>query len=82
MIGVYIFISLVFVVATVFQMTALLLLKQKAEQKVSSLEAGKKTNIRNSTISHELIKRIDNMCAVLFPLSFIAFNGIYIASMM
>ena len=60
-IGAYILISLTFVVATVIQMSVLLVLKQKAEEKVISMEMAKENTKSYNIKSQRLIKKIDNM---------------------
>ena len=75
-------ISLTFVVATVFELTALLILKQNADRKIGQTPKDIETAQRINIESPELIKRIDIICSALFPLSFIIINSIYMSLMM
>ena len=70
-------ICLTFVVATVFELTALLIMKQKSEEKVGL------SDIKRSSISDDQrkIRKIDKIFVVIFPSSFIIFNAIYVAIM-
>ena len=71
-----------FVIATLFQLAALLILKQKSEDKIGSSEKDAKNANQNAVKIQALIKRIDRICLLLFPLSYLLFNGIYMAIMM
>ena len=64
-------------VATVIQMSVLLVLKQKAEEKVISMEMAKENTNSYNIKSQRLIKKIDNMSTFLFPLTFMLFNVVY-----
>ena len=79
-IGAYILICLIFVVATLFQLTALLVLKQKFEEKVEP-SSNKKTKSINIEYQN-LIRKIDKICTFVFPLTFGVLNGIYWAYML
>ena len=69
-------VCLVFVVATVFQLSLLMILKKKFNGKICLLEHGRKKAIREY---QEWLNRIDNICMMIFPFLFSLFNGIYLA---
>ena len=75
--GAYILASLIFVVAAVFQMAILLILKQKSDGKIRSLEKDKDATNKTTIEIQEFIKRIDMICLILFPFLFTLFNAIY-----
>ena len=75
--GAYILASLIFVVATVFQMAILLILKQKSDGKVRALEKDIEATNKTTIEFQEFMKRIDWICLTLFPFLFTLFNAIY-----
>ena len=75
--GAYILASLIFVVAAVFQMAILLILKQKSDGKVRSLEKDIEATNKKTIEFQKFIKRIDWICLILFPFLFTLFNAIY-----
>ena len=75
--GSYILICLTFVVATVIEMTVLLVLKQKDEEKISGTENAMNANETKSSNIDSVVRKIDKICRVLFPIAFITFNVIY-----
>ena len=74
--------SLMFVVATVLQLSILLILKQKSEEIIRSLEKDRAATNNTIIEYQERIKRIDKICTILFPFLFILFNGVYWAIML
>ena len=69
-------------IATLFQLAALLILKQRSEDKIGSPEGDDESLNGNIDRIQTLIKAIDKLCLFLFPLSYILFNGIYLAIML
>ena len=75
-------VCLVFVVATVFQLSLLMILKKKFDGKIFSLELGRATSNKAIRENQEQLNRIDNICMKIFPFLFSLFNGIYLAIML
>ena len=73
----YILASLIFVVAAIFQLSLLLILKQKSDGKIRSLEKDIEATNKTTIEYQESIKRIDMICLILFPFLFTLFNAIY-----
>ena len=80
--GAYIFVSLMFVVATIFELTALLILKKKWDEEIGLMEKDGESTKRNIIQFQSLIKKIDKICTILFPLMFFMFNVIYFSIML
>ena len=75
-------VCLAFVVATVFQLSLLMILKKKFDGKIFSLEQGRATPNNAIREYQERLNRIDNICMMIFPFLFLLFNGIYLAIML
>ena len=75
--GAYILASLMFLVAAIFQLSILLVLKQKSDGKIRSLETDLEATNKTIIDYQEFIKRIDTICLILFPFLFTLFNAIY-----
>ena len=80
--GAYILVSLMFVVATILELTALLILKKKWDEKIGLMEKDGESTKRNIIQFQSLIKKIDKISTILFPLMFFMFNLIYFAIML
>ena len=74
-------VSLMFVVATILELTALLILKKKSQEKIGLMEKDGATTKRNQAKFQTLIEKIDKICTICFPLMFLMFNVIYFAIM-
>ena len=79
--GAYILVSLMFVVATILELTGLLILKKKSQEKIGLMERDGESTKRNPAKFQSLIEKIDKICTIFFPLMFFMFNVIYFAIM-
>ena len=77
----YILVSLMFVVATIFELTVLVILKKKSEEKIGIIENNSRIAERNIKFQG-WIQKIDKICIIIFPVLFFMFNVIYFVIMM
>lgn len=77
-IGIYVLVSLFFVMATLVQLTMVVVLKRRAEKRNQSRVGASETFKRNTIIEAQtLVEMVDLVFMISFPITFVSFNVVY-----